>query len=110
MAAKIKKGDTVEVIAGKDKGAKGTVLEVIPAEMVDRLTARGGATGYAEMVREYEYDSVCTAVDTEMYKLNAFEMLDEAGVYICVNTMLAGAIRSGSAGRRCIRGRSARST
>lgn len=32
MAAKIKKGDTVEVIAGKDKGAKGKVLEVLPAE------------------------------------------------------------------------------
>ncbi len=32
MAAKIKKGDTVEVIAGKDKGATGKVLEVFPAE------------------------------------------------------------------------------
>ncbi|MEM7679135.1 MAG: 50S ribosomal protein L24 [Myxococcota bacterium] len=32
MAAKIKKGDMVEVIAGKDKGATGQVLEVFPAE------------------------------------------------------------------------------
>lgn len=30
MGLKIKKGDTVEVIAGKDIGAKGRVLEVIP--------------------------------------------------------------------------------
>jgi hypothetical protein len=71
---------------------KKQLVRGIPAEMVDRLTARGGATGYAEMVRQYEYDSVCTAIDTEMYKLNAFEMLDEAGVYICVNTLLAGVI------------------
>ena len=71
---------------------KKQLVRGIPAEMVDRLTARGGATGYAEMVRHYEYDSVCTAIDTEMYKLNAFEMLDEAGVYVCVNTLLAGVI------------------
>lgn len=30
MGLKIKKGDTVEIIAGKDIGAKGRVLEVIP--------------------------------------------------------------------------------
>jgi len=68
----------------------------IPAEMIDRLTARGGATGYAEMVRHYDYDSVCTAIDTEIFKLNAFEMLEEAGVNICVNTFMAAAIRKGN--------------
>ena len=71
---------------------KKKLVRGIPAEMIDRLTERGGATGYAEMMKHYEYDSVCTAIDTEMYKLNAFEMLDEAGVNICVNTLLAGAI------------------
>ncbi|MDJ0837410.1 MAG: 50S ribosomal protein L24 [Acidobacteriota bacterium] len=30
MAAKIKKGDKVEIIAGKDKGERGTVLRVFP--------------------------------------------------------------------------------
>ncbi len=30
--AKIKKGDTVEVIAGKDKGQRGQVLSVLPKE------------------------------------------------------------------------------
>ncbi len=39
MAAKIKKGDTVEVIAGKDKGATGKVLAVFPAE--DRVIVEG---------------------------------------------------------------------
>ncbi|MBL8552082.1 MAG: 50S ribosomal protein L24 [Hyphomonadaceae bacterium] len=32
MAAKIKKGDTVIVIAGKDKGRSGRVIEVRPGE------------------------------------------------------------------------------
>jgi large subunit ribosomal protein L24 len=32
MAAKIKKGDRVVVLAGKDKGKSGQVLEVIPTE------------------------------------------------------------------------------
>lgn len=39
MAAKIKKGDNVIVIAGKDKGAKGEVLKVIPDE--NRVVVRG---------------------------------------------------------------------
>jgi len=32
MAARIKKGDTVIVIAGRDKGRKGEVLKVLPRE------------------------------------------------------------------------------
>ena len=32
MASKIKKGDKVVVLAGKDKGKTGQVLEVIPSE------------------------------------------------------------------------------
>lgn len=39
MAAKIKKGDTVVVISGKDKGNKGEVLKVIPDE--NRVVVRG---------------------------------------------------------------------
>jgi large subunit ribosomal protein L24 len=37
MKLKIKKGDTVQVIAGSDKGAKGTVLEVLPRKMRIRI-------------------------------------------------------------------------
>ncbi len=32
MAAKIKKGDAVVVLTGKDKGRRGTVLKVLPTE------------------------------------------------------------------------------
>src|SRR5512137_2096960 len=48
------------------------------------------------MVSGYDYDSVCTAIDTEIYKLVAFEMLVESGVFVAVNTLLAGAIMDGS--------------
>ena len=39
MAAKIKKGDKVVVLAGKDKGKTGEVIEVRPSE--DRAVVRG---------------------------------------------------------------------
>jgi hypothetical protein len=48
------------------------------------------------MLSYYDYDSVCTAIDTEMYKLVTMEMLQEAGVTVWVNTFLAGAIKNGS--------------
>ena len=35
MAAKIKKGDTVQVITGKDKGRRGKVIRVMTAEHSD---------------------------------------------------------------------------
>ncbi len=39
MAAKIKKGDKVVIIAGKDKGKSGSVLQVFPT--VSRATVQG---------------------------------------------------------------------
>ena len=39
MAAKIKKGDKVAILAGKDKGKTGTVTQVFPTEM--RATVQG---------------------------------------------------------------------
>jgi large subunit ribosomal protein L24 len=39
MAAKIKKGDRVVLLAGKDKGKSGTVQAVFPAE--ERATVQG---------------------------------------------------------------------
>lgn len=39
MAAKIKKGDEVIVLAGKDKGRTGKVLRVIPSD--DRVVVQG---------------------------------------------------------------------
>ena len=39
MSMKVKKGDTVVVIAGKDKGAKGKVIQAYPAR--DRILVEG---------------------------------------------------------------------
>ena len=75
---------------------KRQVVRGIPLEMVEQLTKIGAATGFPEMEKGFDYDSVCTVIDTEMYKLNAFEMLHEAGVFLGVNTLLTGAIRDGS--------------
>lgn len=75
---------------------KRQVVRGIPQEIIDRLAKVGGTSGHAEMLKGYDFDSVCTAIDTEIYKLVAFEMLEEAGVFICVNTLLAGAIMEGA--------------
>ena len=75
---------------------KRQVVRGIPQEIIDRLMKVGGTSGHAEMSKGYNYDSVCTAIDTEMYKLVTFEMLVESGVFVCVNTLLAGAIMDGS--------------
>lgn len=74
---------------------KRQVVRGIPQEIIDRLIPLGGTTGHAEMLKRYDYDSVCTAIDTELYKLVAFEMLEEAGVFVCVNTLLVGALSEG---------------
>src|SRR4030067_598104 len=39
MAMKLKRGDTVQVIAGRDKGTRGEVLRVLPKEA--RLVVQG---------------------------------------------------------------------
>ena len=75
---------------------KRQVVKGIAQEIVDRLAKIGGTSGHAEMSEGYNYDSACTAIDTELYKLVTFEMLAEAGVFICVNTLAAGAIRTGN--------------
>ncbi len=75
---------------------KRQVVKGIPQEIVDRLAEAGGTSGHAEMTEGYDYDSICTAIDTEIYKLVTFEMLVEAGVTVCVNTLLTGAIMDGS--------------
>ena len=68
------------------------VVRGIPAEFIDTLTAMGGCTGYPEMETGRGYDSVCTAIDIELYKILAFRLLKDAGVFVAVNTLLTDAI------------------
>lgn len=81
---------------------KRQVVKGIAQEIIDRLMQVGGCTGHAEMLERYNYDSVCTAIDTELYKLVTFEMLVEAGVEVFVNTRVVGAIMDGSRVRGAI--------
>jgi large subunit ribosomal protein L24 len=53
MAAKIKKGDKVVVLAGKDKGKTGEVIEVRPSE--NRAVVRG-----VNVVRHHQRQSAKT--------------------------------------------------
>ena len=75
---------------------KRQVVKGIASEIIDRLMLVGATTGHAEMERGFDYDSVCTAVDTELYKLVTFELLVEAGVFVAVNTMAVGTVTGGS--------------
>jgi hypothetical protein len=75
---------------------KRQVVRGIPSEIVERLTQAGGCSGHAEMIVGYDYDSVNTSVDTEIYKLVSMEMLSEAGVFLALNTMVVGAVADGS--------------
>jgi hypothetical protein len=74
---------------------KRQVVKGIAQEIIDRLLLVGGTTGHTEMVNRFDYDSACTAIDTELYKLVVFEMLVEAGAEVFVNTLVAGAVKKG---------------
>jgi len=74
---------------------KRQVIKGIPNEIMERLDKIGGWCGFGDMTVGHR-DSTNTVIDTELYKLVTFEMLVEAGVYVCVNTLLVGAIVDGS--------------
>jgi hypothetical protein len=76
---------------------KRQVVRGIPQEIIDRLLLVGGTTGHGDVTGRIEYDDVCTAIDTELYKLVVLEMLSEAGVGVFTNTLVAGAIKKGNA-------------
>jgi len=74
---------------------KRQVVKGIAQEIIDRLLLIGGTTGHSEMSVGYNYDSVCTAIDTELYKLVTLEMLAKAGVFVCLNSFIRGAVMEG---------------
>jgi len=75
---------------------KRQVVKGIAQEIIDRLFKIGGTTGHGIVTGKIDYDSVCTAIDTELYKLAALEMLAEAGVNVFTNTLVAGTEKKGS--------------
>ena len=75
---------------------KRQVIRGIPQEIIERLQKVGGTAGHCEMMLNYVYDSVCTNVDTELYKIVTMQMLQEAGVYLALNTMMCGVVKQKS--------------
>jgi hypothetical protein len=75
---------------------KRQVVKGIPQEIIDRLLLIGGTSGHGDVTGRINYDSVCTSIDTELYKLVALEMLTESGVSVFTNTLVSGAGKKGS--------------
>lgn len=71
---------------------KQQVVKGMPSEFIDILYAMGGCTGHAEKSHRYDYDSVCTAIDTELYKLASMKYLKDAGVHLFLNSFVRGAV------------------
>jgi len=71
---------------------KQQVVKGMPTEFIDILYDMGGCTGHAEKSHRYYYDSVCTAIDTELYKLASMKYLKEAGVHMFLNSYVRGAV------------------
>ncbi len=67
------------------------IVKGIPQEIVDRLVAAGGCSGHLVDEVGIDYDEHCTLIDVETYKYVAMEMLQEAGVIIYFNSLIAGA-------------------
>ena len=57
---------------------KRQLVKGIPAEIIDRLVKIGGSAGHVEMQAYFRYDSMCTSIDTELYKLVSMEMIVES--------------------------------
>jgi hypothetical protein len=75
---------------------KRQIVKGIAQELVDRLIEVGGCTGHAKMIMGDDYDEVNTSIDTELYKLVAFNMVEEAGVNLYLNSMITDAITEGN--------------
>ena len=69
----------------------------IPQEIVERMVAAGGCPGHVEMAEGYDYDSVATCFDHEIFKLVSLEMLVEAGVRLLLHTATVDAVMDGAA-------------
>lgn len=66
------------------------IVKGIAQELIDRLVAVGGSTGHLIDELGIDYDEHCTLIDVESVKLVEAEMLEEAGVQIWFNTLVAG--------------------
>ncbi len=68
------------------------IVKGLPQEIIDRLMNVGGCSGHAEMETGFDYDSINTSIDTELYKVVVFDMMVEAGVTCMMNSLVVDAI------------------
>lgn len=68
------------------------VVQGIPDEIIKRLSAVGGCMGHLEQEIGFEYDSVATVIDWEIYKNVIFKMMQEAGVVLMLHTLISDVI------------------
>lgn len=61
----------------------------VPQELVERLMAAGGSTGHLKCVPEYGSGSYMAYFDREVYKMVAFQMMEEAGVRLLLHSFVA---------------------
>ncbi|MFB3880609.1 MAG: FAD-dependent oxidoreductase [Armatimonadota bacterium] len=71
------------------EGAKRTkVVGGIAQELVDRCQQLGGGFGHVQMERGGEFVSMATIVEPEVFKLAAFQLLEEAGARLLLHTVV----------------------
>lgn len=77
--------------AGKKQLVKG-----IPQEIVDRMIEAGGCPGHVEQQKGFDYDSVATCFDHEIFKHVIFNMMQAEGVKLLLHTLMADTISDGA--------------
>lgn len=71
---------------------KKQLVRGIPQEIVDRMVKAGGCYGHPEQSIGYDYDSIATCFDHEVYKSVSFAMLEEAGVKLLLHCLVVDTI------------------
>ncbi len=71
-----------------DGAEKKRVVAGLAQELVDRVTARGGAVGHVPMERGADFVSMITVVEPETFKAEAAKMCLEAGCRILFHTVM----------------------
>ena len=81
---------------------KKQIVKGIPQEMVDRLTEAGGGLGHVEMLLGYDFTSMLTPCEPEVFKLVANRMCKEAGIDLLFHTLIVDAFAVGGQARGLI--------
>jgi len=70
---------------------KKQIVKGIPQEIIDRLTESEGGLGHIEMEKGYDFVSMLTPFDPEIFKFVTLKMLKEAGVHLLFHTFFVDA-------------------